>query len=109
MADSDTIVVLTTMPDSSSAEELAESLVTAKLAACVNVMPAMTSIYMWQDKLEHGSEHQLLIKTRAECYESLANVIQSRHPYELPEIIAIPVCTGLPAYLNWIAENTRTS
>ena len=107
MKDSDTLIVFTTMPDLASAEELAETLVTVKLAACVNVLPIMTSFYMWKDQLERGTEHLLMIKTRSECYEALANTIKDQHPYELPEILAIPVTSGLPDYLSWIRDNTR--
>jgi periplasmic divalent cation tolerance protein len=102
----ETLLVMTTLPDPDSATRLAEYLVTQKLAACINILPSMTSVYIWKEKLERGSEHLLLIKTRRERFDALAEAIKSQHPYELPEIIAIPVVAGLPAYLHWIAENT---
>ncbi len=94
------------MPDHDSARRLAESLVEHQLAACVNILPPMTAIYKWQGKLEQGDEHLLLIKTHKECYSALAEAIRNQHPYELPEIIAVPIEQGLPEYLQWISECT---
>ena len=94
------------MPDQDSARSLAESLVEQKLAACVNILPPMTAIYKWRGKLELGNEHLLLIKTHKECYAALAETIRDQHPYELPEIVAVPIEQGLPEYLQWIAEST---
>lgn len=102
------LILLTTMPDQASAERLAESLVTQKLAACVNISASMTSIYRWQGKIERGTEHQLVIKTSAARYDALLREIQQQHPYELAEILAIPVSNGLPAYLEWIQSCTET-
>lgn len=103
---SDALLVMTTLPTQTAAEQLAERLLAHKLAACVNILPAMTSLYMWKGKLEHGTEHLLLIKTQLHRYEALEAEIRDRHPYELPEIIGVPVAAGLPGYLAWIAENT---
>lgn len=103
---SDTLLVMTTLPDQASAEQLARQLLSQKLAACVNILPAMSSLYMWQGKLEHGKEHLLLIKTCRDRYGVLEAEIRHRHPYELPEIIGIPVTAGLTGYLDWVAENT---
>ncbi len=94
------------MPDNTGARRLADSLVEQGLAACVNILPQMTAIYKWQGKLEHGNEQLLLIKTRKECYSALTEYILDQHPYELPEIIAVPIENGLPEYLKWISENT---
>ncbi len=102
----DKTIVLTTWPDLPGAEALAETLIERKLAACVNLLPAMTSIYSWQGRLERGSEHQLVIKTRQSLWDDIVAVISERHPYELPEILAIPVTAGLPGYLSWIDETT---
>ncbi len=102
----DKTIVLTTWPDLPGAKALAETLIEQKLAACVNVLPAMTSIYQWQGKLEQGTEHQLIIKTRQSLWDDLVATIAQRHPYELPEILAIPVTAGLPGYLSWIDEIT---
>lgn len=104
---SDYQLIMTTMPDIELAEKLAEELLESKLAACINILPPMLSVYRWQGKLEKGQEHQLMIKTRTACCEAVINMIQSTHPYELPEIITIPIISGLPAYLNWIHECTE--
>ena len=101
------LIVLTSMPDIASAEQLADELIDASLAACVNILPAMQSIYDWQGKRHQAKEHQLIIKTSNERYAELENMIKKRHPYTLPEIISIPVQRGLPAYLAWITESTR--
>lgn len=103
---SDALLVMTTLPDQAAAEQLAERLLARQLAACVNILPAMTSLYMWKGRLEHGKEHLLLIKTRRERYEMLETEIRNGHPYELPEIIGVPVTAGLAGYLAWIGENT---
>jgi periplasmic divalent cation tolerance protein len=100
------LVVLTTLPEYASALKLAEDLVGAGLAACVNILPPMTSVYEWKGKLEKGQEHQLVIKTSAARYPELEAHIRLNHPYELPEIIALPVEVGLEAYLDWIGMQT---
>jgi len=99
------LIVMTTMPDMASAELLANRLIEESLAACVNILPAMQSIYCWQGERQQGTEHQLIIKTSADCYKDIENLIKNTHPYELPEIIALPVQHGLPDYLNWVTEN----
>jgi periplasmic divalent cation tolerance protein len=101
------ILVLTNMPDQTSAGLLAESLVTQKLAACVNIMAPCQSIYTWQGKLEHSVEVPVLIKTSQKQYHALEAAIIKAHPYELPEIITINVDGGLPQYLQWV--NTQLS
>lgn len=103
----ETLIVLTTFPDTAQAEAFARELVTAKLAACVNVLPKMTSIYQWEDKLERGEEYQLIIKTRRIHLTSIEQRLKNRHPYKLPELLAIPVVTGSDEYLAWINENTH--
>ena len=101
-----TILVLTSLPDRASALALAEKLVGAKLAACVNVLGACTSIYHWQGKIESAEEVPMLIKTTMDAYPELEKTIRDLHPYELPEIIHVPVTGGLPAYLQWVSEKT---
>lgn len=96
------ILVLTNMPDQASAGLLAESLITQKLAACVNVLAPCQSIYAWQGKLEHTVEVPMLIKTNRTQYNALEAAIIKVHPYELPEIITINVDGGLPQYLQWV-------
>ena len=100
------LIVLTTLPDDESCKDLARLLVKRKLAACVNILPPMTSIYEWKGELEQGTEQLLLIKTRRERYAELENVIRDSHPYEIPEIIAVPVEHGLADYLKWINDET---
>lgn len=96
------IAVLTNLPDSESAFNLARELVSLRLAACANVLPPATSFYRWQGRDEQATEHPVLIKSTAERYSELEAAIRARHPYELPEIIAWPIASGLPAYLAWV-------
>src|SRR4029453_16792750 len=100
----ETIVVLTNMPDRAAAERLAQELVERKLAACVNVLAECTSIYRWKGAIENAREVPALIKTRAGLYDELEQAIAKLHPYEVPEIIALPVKRGLPEYLAWVSE-----
>lgn len=105
---SDILLVMTTLPDQTAAEQLAGQLLSKKLAACINILPSMSSLYMWKGELEHGREHLLLIKTQRDRYEALEAEIHNRHPYELPEIIGVPVVAGLAGYLDWIEESTAS-
>lgn len=100
------IVVLTNLPDEDSARAMARDLVAQRLAACVNLLPAVQSIYRWQGQLEEARETGLLIKTAASRYPELEAAIRARHPYEVPEIIALPVTQGWDPYLDWIAGQT---
>jgi periplasmic divalent cation tolerance protein len=100
------ILVITNLPDRLQALTLAQKLVEARLAACVNVLAECTSVYHWQGKNETACEVPLLIKTMAQHYGKIEKLIKSEHPYELPEIIAVPISNGLPAYLAWIADET---
>ena len=95
-------LVLTTYPEEEAAKLFAEKIIKAKLAACINVLPEMSSIYVWDGKVEHGRECQLLIKTRKSKFDELSRFITDNHPYELPEIIEVPISNGLPNYLSWI-------
>jgi periplasmic divalent cation tolerance protein len=101
------IVVFCTVPDEKVGEELAKKLVEARLAACVNLMRGVTSFYWWQDKIEKDSECLLIIKTRRELFTDLETAIAGTHPYQVPEIIALPILTGHPPYLDWIRTETR--
>ena len=103
----ETLLVFTNMPDAASAQALATSLVEKRLAACVNILAPCRSIYRWQGKIEGAEEVPLLVKTTTERYAALEQAIRAQHPYELPEIVAVPVSRGLPAYLDWVAEETR--
>ncbi|TVO76591.1 divalent-cation tolerance protein CutA [Sedimenticola selenatireducens] len=100
----DKLLIYCTCPDRASADRIAGHLVTKRLAACVSITAPVTSIYTWQDKLETAEEHLLLIKTSQSRYAELEQAILSVHPYELPEIIAVPIERGLPSYLHWIDE-----
>lgn len=103
------IVVLTNLPDSGSAQTLANHLITAKIAACVNIMAPCMSTYRWQGVIESSSEVPVLIKTQGCHYAAVEQAIRARHPYALPEIIALPVVAGLAEYLGWIAAETSIS
>jgi len=101
------LLVLTNVPDESLAQTIARALVEQNLAACVNIMPAVRSVYRWQGALEQADEVTLLIKTTQARYAQLEAGIKAMHPYEVPEIIAVPIAAGLPAYLDWIAAETK--
>lgn len=103
---SDAIVVLCTCPDNTSARQLAQTLLSEKLAACVNLIPQVTSLYYWQGKLEESQEVQLVIKTRRTMFGVLQERLLALHPYEVPEILALPILCGNPAYLQWVQEQT---
>jgi periplasmic divalent cation tolerance protein len=107
MKNSGIVVVLTNLPDRENALGLARHLVDARLAACVNVLAECTSIYRWKAQTEKQAEVPLLIKTRKELLPELQAAIRARHPYELPEIVAIPVVAGLAEYLSWVAAQTQ--
>lgn len=101
------LLVLTNLPDQASAERLAATLIGNGLAACVNILAPCRSVYRWQGQVESATEIPLLIKTRPERYGELEAAIRNQHPYELPEIIALPVSSGLPAYLEWVYQETE--
>ena len=95
-------ITLCTCPDKDTAEKIAHLLVNDKLAACVNILPGMTSVYRWHEQVESAQEHLLLIKANKSSYQAIETAIKKHHPYELPEIIAVAVENGLPEYLHWI-------
>ncbi len=99
-------LVLTTLPNAEVAGALARSLVDSGLAACVNILAPCRSVYRWQGAVQEDGEIPLIIKTRAELYPALETYLRSRHPYELPEILALDVVAGLPDYLQWVAQST---
>src|SRR5687767_3945792 len=102
-----TLLVLTNLPDRAAAERLAETLIGRQLAACVNILAPCRSVYRWKGAVQHDEEHPMLVKTTAERYAALEQAIREGHPYELPEIIAVPIERGLPAYLDWVAAETK--
>jgi len=103
----DALLVFTTLPSPDKAAEVARTLVEERLAACGNVLPAVRSIYKWQGKMQDENEVMLLLKTREEQLERLKLRILELHPYEVPEVLAIPVESGYRAYLEWIASETK--
>jgi len=102
------LLVVTNLPDRASAESLARQLVEQRLAACVNILTGCRSVYRWQEKLEEAEEVPVLIKTTQERLDAVQAFICARHPYELPEIIAVPITAGLPDYLRWIDQQVAT-
>ena len=103
----DTYLVITNLPDRESAAKLAHALVERRLAACVNILSPCRSVYRWQGRTEDAEEFPMLIKTTRERYAELEAAIRAGHPYTLPEIIAVPLAGGLPAYLEWVESETR--
>ena len=104
---SQTLLVITNCPDEAAANAIALAVVEARLAACVNILPRVQSVYRWQGAVESATEIPLFIKSTAAGYPALEATIRERHPYDVPEIIALPITAGLPAYLNWLVAETR--
>jgi periplasmic divalent cation tolerance protein len=102
------LLVFTNLPDRAAAERLADRLVDEKLAACVNILAPCRSVYRWKGAVQHDEEHPMLIKTTSERYAALERALREAHPYELPEVIAVPVERGLAPYLDWVAAETKT-
>src|SRR5438105_13871107 len=102
------MLVLSTLPNADAAAELAKTIVGEKLAACANLFPALRSVYRWQTKVQDENEVLVLFKTRQEHFERLKSRILELHPYEVPEVLAIPVEQGYQAYLDWLATETSS-
>ena len=102
------LLVLTNLPDRAAAEKLADMLIAERLAACVNILAPCRSVYRWKGAVQHDEEHPMLIKTTQARYAALEQALRAGHPYELPEIIAVRIERGLPAYLDWVAAETKT-
>ncbi len=102
------LLIFSTCPDHPTAEKIARQLINEKLAACVNILPGLTSVYHWQGEIETASECLLMAKTEKRHYQSVESTIQKLHPYELPEIIAVSIDRGLPEYLQWIKSCVST-
>jgi periplasmic divalent cation tolerance protein len=100
------LLVLTNLPDRATAEKLAGVLVDQRLAACINILAPCRSVYRWQGAVQQEEEHPVLIKTTQDAYARLEAEIRAHHPYELPEIVAVEIERGLPAYLEWVAAET---
>ena len=103
------MLVFTNLPDRAAAQKLADALVSQRVAACVNILAPCQSVYRWKNDLQHDEEHPVLIKTTTERYAALEGAIRAAHPYELPEIVALPIERGLAAYLDWVAAETTAA
>lgn len=103
---SEYLLVLTTCPDRATVGRIATALLEEKLAACVNEVPGIRSHYRWKGRIERDDEVLMLVKTTASAYERAETLIREHHPYELPEVIAVPLAAGSQAYLQWITEST---
>jgi periplasmic divalent cation tolerance protein len=101
------LLVLTNLPDRAAAERLADQLIEKQVAACINILAPCRSVYRWKGAVQHDEEHPMLIKTTPERYAALEEALRAGHPYELPEIIAVAIERGLPAYLDWVAAETK--
>jgi periplasmic divalent cation tolerance protein len=99
------LLALSSFPDQETARRISNELVTDKFAACANILPAVESIYRWREKIESGNETLVLFKLSENRQSSFQEKLRSLHPYEVPEIIFVPVSSGLPEYLGWIVEN----
>lgn len=102
------LIVFTTVPNEGEGQALAEGLVESKLAACVQILPPMTSIYVWEGKVQREPEHLLLIKTLEEKYDALAEFITANHSYEVPEIVAFAADKIAKPYLDWLSMVIET-
>ncbi len=101
------LLVLTNVPDNAVAERIAHALIDARAAACVNILAECRSVYRWQGAVETTNEVPLLIKTSAEAYPRVEQLLRECHPFAVPEIIAVPIEQGLPEYLAWLATETK--
>jgi periplasmic divalent cation tolerance protein len=104
---SDCVIVLTTLPAEADAAVMAEALIEARLAACVNVLPVMESIYRWKGAIERDRERQMVIKTSRQQVDGLWLRLRELHPYDVPEFVVLPIVDGSEPYLRWIGESTR--
>ena len=109
MADTPHVLILTTLPAEADAAAFATALVDAGLAACVNLLPVMESVYRWEGRVQRDAERQLIIKTSRERVATLWQRVRELHPYDVPEYIVLPIVDGNDAYLRWIGEATRNS
>ena len=102
------LLILNTCPDKETAIRVANILISKRLAACVNILPGLTSVYHWKGQIESSEEHLLLIKSTRTAFAEVESAICGTHPYELPEIVAVPLIAGLESYLSWIGDNVVT-
>jgi periplasmic divalent cation tolerance protein len=99
------LLVLSTFPDAEIARRISKELVSERFAACANILPSVESIYRWKEKIESGNETFVFFKVSEERQLAFQDKLRSLHPYDVPEIIFVPVASGLPEYLQWVAEN----
>jgi periplasmic divalent cation tolerance protein len=99
------LLALSTFPDRETARNISSELVTGKFAACANILPVVESIYRWKEKIESGNETLVLFKLSEARQSAFQETLRSLHPYEVPEIIFVPISSGLPEYLRWVTEN----
>ena len=99
------LLALSTFPDAEVARRISTQLVSERFAACANMLPSVESIYRWKDKIESGNEILVLFKVSEDRQSAFQDKLRSLHPYDVPEIIFVPVAGGLPEYLQWVAEN----
>lgn len=102
------IVVISTVPDKDTGQKIASAILSKRLAACVTITSASQSLYWWQGKISQGQEHILFIKSQSKLYPNLEKIILELHPYEVPEVIALPAVRGFSQYLDWIAAETSS-
>lgn len=103
----ETIILFCTVPNNDVGVLIAQTLVERRLAACVNIIPGLTSVYFWKDEVCKDQELLLIIKTKKSCYAEVENEIKHLHPYEVPEIIALPIISGSHDYLEWLCKSTK--
>ena len=101
-------IVLSSCPNGEVADTIARELIKRGLAACVNILPSVRSVYTWKGKVETASEHLLLVKSHGRQYKAIETCVRQLHPYELPEIIAVPIAGGLDTYLSWLEKPEAT-
>lgn len=102
------IQTFVTFPNRESAESVAKGLVEHHLAACVQILGPIDSVYRWQGQVESAKEWLCLVKTSREAFEKVADFIRQQHPYEVPEIIAVPICKGFPPYMQWLFQSLES-
>ena|SRR5437868_6299898 len=107
MNDTDYVIVMTTLPAEADVTTFAQTLVEARLAACVNILPGMESVYRWEGRIEQERERQLVIKTSRSRLAALWDRVREMHPYDVPEFVVLPIVEGNDAYLRWVGESTR--
>ena len=109
MLNTEPLVVLVTIPTGEEAQVLSNLLLEKKLIACCNIVPQVVSLYRWQGKIEQDREVLMIMKSRAEVFDELLEIIREKHPYTVPEIIALPIVRGNPDYLNWLKEEIKNT